>query len=39
MTKKEIRNFLYDEDERAADHEENVRLGLVRDDKEDDEDF
>jgi phage terminase large subunit-like protein len=39
MSEKEIRNFLYDEDERAADHEENVRLGLVRDDKEDDEDF
>ena len=40
MTKKEIWDFLYDEDERKADHEENVRLGLVRDDKEDDdEDF
>ena len=39
MTKKEIWDFLYDEDERAADHEENVKFGLVRDDKEGDEDF
>jgi hypothetical protein len=39
MSKREIYDFLIDKSEQKKDHEENVRLGLVRDDKEDDEDF
>jgi len=37
MSKREIYDFLIDKSEQKKDHEENVRLGLVRKNKEDDE--